>query len=132
MRASLIAVVVALCALAVQAATIERPLADPAQEQQARTLFSQLKCVVCEGQSLADSDAKLAVQMRAHIREMLAAGRNSDDVMAFFKTSYGERILMKPPVKQHTALLWLLPLLVLASGAWFVRKATNKGQGTHD
>lgn len=132
MRASLMAVIAALCALAVQAATIEQPLADPAQEQQARALFSQLKCVVCEGQSLADSDAKLAIQMRAHIREMVAAGKSSDVVMDFFKKSYGERILMKPPVEQRTALLWLLPLLVLAAGAWFVRKATNKGQGTHD
>ncbi len=66
------------------AASIEQPLADVGQEQTARTIFGALKCVVCEGQSLADSDAALAKQMRQHVRTLVAQGKSRNEILAFF------------------------------------------------
>ncbi len=126
MRSSvLVFVLMAWMAGGAWAARIEKPLADPVAEQQARTLFSALKCVVCEGQSLADSDAQLAVQMRAQIREMMGSGKSPEEVLAFFRASYGDRILMQPPLQQATALLWLAPMLVLLLGGFVIWRITH-------
>lgn len=125
MRRNLIALLAALFVSGAMAATIEQPLADAAKEQQAQVLFRELRCVVCEGQTIADSDATMAGQMRAHVREMLAAGKSPDDVLSSFRTSYGEQILMTPPLEEHTALLWFLPLLLLVIGGVTVWRVTR-------
>jgi cytochrome c-type biogenesis protein CcmH len=107
------------------AATIERPLPDPALERQAQHLFAELRCVVCEGQALAESDAALARQMRSEIRDMVAGGKSENDVLDYFRARYGDRILLNPPLGRATALLWLGPVLLLALGAsilWRYRK----------
>lgn len=109
------------------AATIEKPMPDAAQEARARALFVELKCVVCEGQSLADSDATLARQMRERIREQLAEGKTDAEIVTFFRIAYGDRILMKPPVETTTMPLWLTPILLLVIGGWIVRRNTQKG-----
>lgn len=109
------------------AASIEQPLHDPAQEQRARMLFHELRCVVCEGQSVADSDAALASQMRAHVRELVADGKSDAEVLAFFRARYGEQILMTPPLGGKTVLLWFAPLLLLAGGGFLVWRATRQG-----
>lgn len=109
------------------AANIERPLPDAQQEQLARTLFTELRCVVCEGQSVGDSDATLAAQMRAHVRELVAQGKTREEVLNYFRDRYGEQILMTPPVEGRTALLWLAPLLLLALGGMLVWRATRNG-----
>jgi cytochrome c-type biogenesis protein CcmH len=106
------------------AASIEQPMADAAQEQTARAIFHELKCVVCEGQSLADSDAALAKQMRSHIRQLLADGKSHDEIIDFFRTRYGEQILLAPPFISTTWLLWLAPLLLLLAGGALVWRAT--------
>ncbi len=106
---------------------IEKPLADSAREAVAQELFHALKCVVCEGQSLADSDAQLAIQMRAKIREMLGDGKSEKEVLHFFRESYGERILMQPPLSPNTLLLWLAPALLLLIGGIAVWKVTKGG-----
>jgi len=111
----------------VHAAVIEKPLPDATREASAQQLFHALKCVVCEGQSLADSDAQLAIQMRAKVREMLSEGKSEHEVLAFFRESYGERILMQPPLSAHTALLWLAPCLLLLGGGLAVWKVTRGG-----
>ncbi len=108
------------------AASIERPLPDAAQEQQAEAVFHELRCVVCEGQSVADSDATLAAQMRAEVRTRIAAGDTPDAVLAYFKANYGAQILMTPPLESSTALLWLAPLLLLILGGWGVYRATRR------
>ena len=108
-----------------QAAMIEQPLADTAQEQTAREIFHELRCVVCEGQSLADSDAPLAGQMRAHVRDLLAQGKSPEQVREFFRASYGEQILMKPPVGRNTALLWFAPILLLMVGGVLIWRHTT-------
>lgn len=125
MRASLIACILLLCA-SVQAAVIDQPLADSSKELEARALFHEFKCVVCEGQSLADSDATLALQMRARIRDMLAEGKTPDEITQYFRESYGERILMRPPVEDKTLLLWAMPLVMLLGGGILIRNATRR------
>ena len=82
--------------------------------------------MVCEGQSVADSDATLAAQMRAEVRTRIAAGDTPDAVLAYFKANYGAQILMTPPLESSTALLWLAPLLLLILGGWGVYRATRR------
>ena len=113
------------------AAKIEQPLPDAAQEQTARTIFHELKCVVCEGQSLADSDAALAGQMRDHVRDMVRDGKTESQILDVFRSSYGDKILLTPPVEPTTYLLWLAPLLLLTIGAMIVARATRK-ETAHD
>lgn len=109
------------------AATIETPLPNATQEQAARALFHELRCVTCEGQSVADSDATLARQMRARIRTMVAEGKSSHDILEYFQSRYGDTILMTPPVADHTALLWLAPFLLLLGGGWGLWRYTRRG-----
>jgi len=108
------------------ATVIDVPLPNVAQEAHARVLFHELKCVVCEGQSLADSNAMLAVEMRAHIRRMLADGKTDAVILEFFRARYGERILMTPPLKRSTVLLWFAPLLLLCVGGFLLWRATRQ------
>jgi cytochrome c-type biogenesis protein CcmH len=111
------------------AASIEQPLPNAAQEQTARAIFHELRCVVCEGQSVADSDAVLAVQMRDHVRRLIAEGKSESEVLAEFRTSYGDKILMTPPLEPTTLLLWLAPLLLLAIGGSIVWRVTHPKNG---
>lgn len=126
MRASLLALIVMCWSLQVLAVTIEQPLADAAREAQAQELFHALKCVVCEGQSLAESDATLAVQMRGHIRDMLREGESKQAVLDYFRSRYGDRIVMSPPLSGRTALLWAAPLLFLVIGGVAIWRLSKK------
>ncbi|MEJ0010716.1 MAG: cytochrome c-type biogenesis protein CcmH [Alphaproteobacteria bacterium] len=108
-----------LCAPAF-AVTIERPLQDAAQEQEAQRIFHELKCVVCEGQALGESDAPLAHQMREDIRAQVAQGKTQTQVLDYFRARYGARVLLDPPVERGTWLLWAAPLLLLAAGAFLL------------
>lgn len=114
------ALFVSLVAFAAHSFTPEPPLADPAREVVAQSLFHELRCVVCEGQSLAESDATLAQQMRSEIRRMLSEGQSKNDITAFFVERYGDVILMRPPLATHTLVLWAAPLLLLGCGALFL------------
>lgn len=107
------------------AAMIDRPLKDSVQEQTARAIFRELRCVVCDGQSLAESDAVLALQMREHVRSMVVEGKSRDEILAYFRERYGEHILLTPPLEPYTALLWLGPLLMLAVGGVLVWRVTR-------
>jgi cytochrome c-type biogenesis protein CcmH len=132
MRVSFLAFISVLLMATAHAAIIEQPLPTPAQEAQARAIFHELKCVVCEGQSLAESDAALAGQMRARIRAMVADGKSETQILDFFRTSYGERILLTPPLENDTALLWIAPILLLMVGAVIVWRMTRRGpNGEH-
>ena len=110
-------------ALPAWAVTIEQPLADPAQERAAQAIFRELKCVVCEGQALAESDATLARQMRAEIRRMVADGTSTSAVMEYFTARYGQEVLLTPPVARTTLLLWLAPALLLALGVYLITRS---------
>jgi cytochrome c-type biogenesis protein CcmH len=88
-------------------------LPDPALESRARALSAQLRCLVCQNQSIDDSDAPLARDLRLLVRERLVAGDSDAQVTQFLVARYGEFVLLRPPLGTHTLLLWLTPLLML-------------------
>lgn len=99
------------------ALTLEAPLPDPAQEARAKALFHDIRCMVCQGESIADSPADVAAAQRRDIRERLARGESEADVMAMLAAQYGDGILMRPPLTPGTGLLWFGPLLLLSLSA---------------
>ena len=91
-------------------------MADPVKEARARELSRELRCMVCQNQSIDDSEAPLARDLRLMVRERLAAGDSDAQVIDFLVARYGEFVLLKPRLEPHTLLLWLLPPLALAGG----------------
>jgi cytochrome c-type biogenesis protein CcmH len=91
-------------------------LDDPALEARARTLSAELRCMVCQNQSIDDSDAPLAHDLRVLLRERIAAGDSDEAVMDFLVARYGEFILLKPRLSAQTALLWAAPVVLLVLG----------------
>src|SRR5215218_365615 len=91
-------------------------LKDPVLEKRARTISAGLRCLVCQNQSIDDSDAQLAKDLRLLVRERLVAGDTNDEVENFLVQRYGEFVLLKPTFGTHTLLLWLTPALVLVFG----------------
>src|SRR5690606_9849241 len=88
-------------------------LADPALETRARALSAELRCVVCQNQSIDDSNAPLARDLRILLRERLAAGDSDDQVKQYLVDRYGAFVLLRPPFNAHTLLLWLTPPIIL-------------------
>jgi cytochrome c-type biogenesis protein CcmH len=110
-------------------------MADPAQEARARNLSRELRCMVCQNQSIDDSDAPLARDLRLLVRERIAAGNTDQQVMDFLVARYGEFVLLKPRVEGHTLLLWLVPPLVLAGGGlalWLVNRRRNRAAASEE
>jgi cytochrome c-type biogenesis protein CcmH len=91
-------------------------LADPKLEARARAISTQLRCVVCQNQTIDDSDADLAHDLRVLLRQRLKAGDTDQQAIAFIVGRYGDYVLLKPPFEAETLLLWLGPLLVLVAG----------------
>ncbi len=89
---------------------------DPVLEQRVMALAVELRCLVCQNQTLADSNAELAVDLRNQIREQMKQGASEADIVNFMTARYGDFVLYRPPFKATTALLWLGPLLLLAAG----------------
>jgi cytochrome c-type biogenesis protein CcmH len=93
---------------------------DAAQEAKAEALFSELRCMVCQNQSILDSDAPLAKDLRILVRERVAAGDGPDAIKDFLVARYGDFVLLKPRLNEQTALLWAVPVLVLVIGGFAV------------
>jgi cytochrome c-type biogenesis protein CcmH len=93
-------------------------MADPVKESRARDLSRELRCMVCQNQSIDDSEAPLARDLRLLVRERIAAGDSNAQVIDFLVARYGEFVLLKPRLNPHTWLLWLLPPLALAGGTF--------------
>ena len=93
-------------------------LNDPVKEAQAKALMETLRCLVCQGQSIADSDAPLAGDMRHEVRAKIAAGETPDAIRSWLVARYGNWVTYDPPLDAATAFLWLGPLLFLAVGGW--------------
>jgi cytochrome c-type biogenesis protein CcmH len=111
----------AACGAFGQASEIAHP--DPAIEQRLKDLAEELRCLVCQNQTIADSNAPLALDLRNQIRSQIAQGRSDDQIRAYMVERYGDFVLYKPPFKATTALLWLAPALLLLGGAavfWIV------------
>jgi cytochrome c-type biogenesis protein CcmH len=96
-------------------------LPDPAQEAKARALMETIRCVVCQGQAVSDSDADMAGDMRALIRQRIAAGEQPEAIRKWLIARYGDYITYDPPLSGVTLPLWLAPLALLALGAWIAR-----------
>ena len=115
LKASLAALALFGAALAVEP---DEVLSEPALEQRAREISRQLRCVVCQSQSIDDSNAPLAKDMRILVRERLVAGDSNEEVYAYLVQRYGDYVLLKPPVQRNTIVLWIAPLVVfLTAGA---------------
>jgi cytochrome c-type biogenesis protein CcmH len=107
-----------LCsAVPVLAVQPDEVLNDATLEARARSLSRELRCMVCQNQSIDDSDAPLARDLRVLVRERLTAGDSDDQVLNFLVSRYGEFVLLRPPFEWHTAILWLTPALALLAGA---------------
>jgi cytochrome c-type biogenesis protein CcmH len=104
------------------AALAQEPLVfdDAAQEERYNALTLELRCTVCQNQSLADSDAPLAQDLRAEIYEMMMAGRSDDEIKTFMIERYGDFVLYRPPMQGNTLALWILPIFLLLVGAVIV------------
>lgn len=93
-------------------------LPDARQEAQARALMLELRCLVCQGQSIADSDADMAGDMRALVRDRIRRGEQPEAIRRWLIERYGDYVTYDPPLSGVTAVLWLAPLLLLALGGW--------------
>jgi cytochrome c-type biogenesis protein CcmH len=98
---------------------------DPVVAARAAQLANELRCLVCQNQSIADSNAELAVDLRRQIREQIAAGRSDGEIVDFMVTRYGDFVLYRPPFKAATALLWLGPALLVLAGFWVLARALH-------
>ncbi|MBB4442221.1 MULTISPECIES: cytochrome c-type biogenesis protein [Rhizobium] len=134
MRRLLLAVVLLLMAAPAFAVNPDEVLADPALEARARTLSAELRCMVCQNQSIDDSNADLAKDLRLLVRERITDGDSDEAVLNYIVSRYGEFVLLKPRVSMKTVLLWGAPvLLVLAGGLSllvFARKRAGKPTGS--
>ena len=118
MKHTLAAMVLAGWALLATAAGVEpRPFDSPEQEGRYRALIAELRCLVCQNQNLADSDADLARDLRDQTYHMIRDGRSDDEVIAFMVGRYGDFVLYRPPVRPATALLWFGPAVLVLAGA---------------
>lgn len=111
-----------------QRAPVQEPMKfeNPQQEERFKQLTSELRCLVCQNQNLADSDAQLAHDLRAEVHEMLLAGNSDEEIKKFMVDRYGDFVLYRPPVQENTYLLWLAPMLLLLGGAFILRTIIKK------
>ena len=106
--------ILALCIIAFSPiAADDKPLSDPAQEASARLLMKEIRCLVCQNQSIEDSNAELAVDLRNIVREHIALGESHQEIKDYLVARYGDWVLLKPPVRYDTIFLWGSPVLIL-------------------
>lgn len=98
----------------------EKRLVNPTEEARAQEIMKQLRCLVCQNQSIVDSDAGLAKDIRIIVRERVLAGDTDQQVLSYMTERYGDWVLLKPPFDGATIILWLSPLLLLALGIFIV------------
>jgi len=134
MRCLILAFAFVLTAFPALAVNPDEVLADPALEARARTLSSQLRCMVCQNQSIDDSNAELARDLRLLVRERLKNGDSDEAVIAYVVSRYGEFVLLNPRLRGETLLLWGAPIVLFLAGATamvlFVRRRGGKPTGT--
>ena len=111
-----------------QRAPVQEPLVFDSmlQEDRFNQLTMELRCLVCQNQNLADSDAQLAHDLRAEVHEMLVAGKSDDEIKQFMVERYGDFVLYRPPVQKNTYLLWLAPMVLLLIGGVVLRSSVKK------
>tara|TARA_R110002072_G_C7684584_1_gene511727 strand:+ start:144 stop:503 length:360 start_codon:yes stop_codon:yes gene_type:complete len=102
------------------------PALSAIETAEAQAIMQQIRCVVCDGQSIADSDAALAQDMRVFVTSRVAAGQNAADIRAALAERYGDEVLLRPPMDWRTAPLWLAPLLLLIFGGGMLVLAARR------
>lgn len=107
----------------------ERAFEDDAMQARYQRLTEEVRCLTCQNQSIKDSNAPLARDLRAVVREQMAAGATDAEIYAFLQARYGDFALYKPPFSAVTALLWLSPVLLLVIGAWSVFRVVRRRAG---
>jgi cytochrome c-type biogenesis protein CcmH len=126
-------VLVPLIVISASAVFIEKKLEDPAQEARARDISGEIRCLVCQNQSILDSNADLAKDLRQIVRERIALGETDDEVRAFLVERFGDWVLLDPPFKMTTLFLWLGPALIFLLGAFamlvFLRSRNREVDG---
>jgi cytochrome c-type biogenesis protein CcmH len=115
MKRAIAAAVLACAGAFGQASEVARP--DPVTEQRLKDLAEELRCLVCQNQTIADSNATLAQDLRNQIRQQIAQGRSDEEIRTYMVERYGDFVLYRPPLKATTVVLWLGPLLLLVVGA---------------
>ncbi|GAA0479941.1 cytochrome c-type biogenesis protein CcmH [Parasphingorhabdus litoris] len=98
-----------------------KQLDDPVKEEKARSLMEELRCLKCQSQSIADSDAPMAGDMRSQVRERIAAGATPEEVRGWLIERYGDWVTYNPPVNAVTGPLWLAPIVLLILAVWLAR-----------
>lgn len=116
MRSIVLAVLLLFSTLPAMAVLPDEVLSDPVLEERARNLSAQLRCMVCQNQSIDDSNAELARDLRVLVRERLVDGDSDQDVIAYVVSRYGEFVLLKPRFSARTLLLWGAPILLTLAG----------------
>ena len=101
---------------------------DAGLDRRVANLAHELRCLVCQNQTLADSNAPLAVDLRNQIREQLASGKSERDVVDFMVARYGDFVLYRPPLKASTVLLWAGPFVFLVAGFWLLIRLLRRRQ----
>jgi len=117
LRKVIIVLLAALLGAATAAKEALPEAADPALEARMTRITAELRCLVCQNQTIADSNAGLAVDLRRETREMLRQGKSDAEIIAYMTARYGDFVLYRPPLKSTTALLWFGPAAMLALGA---------------
>ncbi len=115
-RPLIAAAVLALAVALAQAAEAPSVAADPALEAKVVAIAAELRCLVCQNQTIADSNAELAVDLRNQVRDMLRKGQTQEQILAYMTARYGDFVLYRPPLKESTALLWFGPAALLLGG----------------
>ncbi len=123
---SRIAILAAVLAVAVAIAIAARPH-DPTAAERVDRITAELRCPVCQGLSVKDSGSETARQMRDLVAQRVAEGRSDSEILAEFRASYGDWILLSPPLSSWSLLIWLVPVAALAAGLWIARSRIRSG-----
>lgn len=124
----LLALLIAFASVAGAQVTDRRPIEfrDAVEEARFRALTHELRCVMCQNQSLADSDAQIAVDLRREVLSLLREGRSDQEIRDYLVARYGEFVLYRPEVTPATWLLWFGPLLLLGGGGWVLWRTASR------
>src|SRR6266496_1942147 len=127
-RTRLLLLLLLLCSVApaLTAKEAQSSAADPVIEKRLKKLSEELRCLVCQNETLADSRADLAEDLRREIRDQMKAGKSDKEIIAFLTARYGDFVLYRPPVKPTTYLLWFGPFALLVIGLWILYRYVKK------
>lgn len=128
MRRLFFGFLIALLAVVVQAEVAKSASGNPELEKHVMAISEELRCLVCQNQTIADSHAELAVDLRNQVREKLEQGMSDKDIVAYMVQRYGDFVLYRPPVKTTTWLLWFGPFLLLIGGVVFLGMKLRRGR----